>query len=512
MQIGILKETAQGEFRVALTPTHAKQLLTMGYKVCVESGAGLKPGFDDQAYQDVGATVEATAASVIESAAVIIAVRPPVSQVAAAPASFKDKILISFLQNHLNEGISETFAATGANFWALERVPRISRAQNMDVLSSMANLLGYRAVVEASASFGRLMGGQITAAGRIPPAKVLVIGAGVAGLAAIGQSRSLGAIVRAFDTRLEVRDQIKSMGAEFLTVDIEEDGSGTGGYAKTMSPEFIAAEMELFKEQCKDVDIVITTAQIPGKKAPTLITSEMVKVLKKGSVVIDLAAEQGGNCEATKPGEKISHDGVIIDGRTDLLASMAGLASELFGRNILELLKLLNPIEAVPYEDIVVDHAMICRNGKVHQPTTELPKTPAPKKTSTQAPAPAQPQKKSGAIQNILLTTLAILAATGAIYAPHEFLHHLMVFILACVIGWQVIWNVTPALHTPLMSVTNAISGIIVLGGLLQFTNGANDDPMLSWISIGAVFLATLNIFGGFYVTQRMLVMFRRKG
>jgi H+-translocating NAD(P) transhydrogenase subunit alpha len=426
------------------------------------------------------------------------------------------KTLISFIYPAQNKELVEALAHTGATVLAMDAIPRISRAQKMDALSSMANIAGYRAVVEAANGFGRFFTGQITAAGKVPPAKVLIIGAGVAGLAAIGAARSLGAIVRAFDTRPVVKEQVESMGADFLELDFEEEGEGGGGYAKVMSKEFIEAEMALFAEQARDVDIIITTALIPGKRAPILITREMVESMKQGSVVVDLAAEQGGNCEVTRPGESYDYKGVRIVGYTDLPSRMANQSSQLYGTNLWHLLHDMGGANdfKINWEDEVVRGALVTQNGEV---VWELPKAPAPAVHASQTPKHHAVDQKADAqtasgyknLGSLVLVIVGVLALTGiGIAAPSNFISHFTVFVLACFIGWQVIWNVTPALHTPLMSVTNAISGIIIIGGMLQISG----DSFSATTILGAIaiLIGTINIAGGFLVTQRMLKMFQR--
>ena len=410
----------------------------------------------------------------------------------------------------------------------MDAVPRISRAQKLDALSSMANIAGYRAVVESAQHFGRFFTGQITAAGKVPPAKVMVIGAGVAGLAAIGAARSLGAIVRAFDTRPVVKEQVQSMGAEFLELDFAEDGTGAGGYAKVMSEEFIKAEMALFAEQAKDVDIIITTALIPGKRAPVLITKDMVESMKQGSVVVDLAAEQGGNCEVTKPGEINHHHGVTIIGYTDLPSRMAPQSSQLYGTNLFHLLDDMTKKGheyKVDMDDEVVRGALIVYEGeRLPPPPPKAPsEAPKPKPAApTAATAPTAPPKpveaavkapeKSNSTFStrdlVVLGLIGLVLLTIGIGAPTSFLSHFTVFVLACFVGWQVIWNVKPALHTPLMSVTNAISGIIIIGGIVQISGSLTSPTTI--LGAIAILIGTINIAGGFLVTQRMLKMFRK--
>ena len=444
---------------------------------------------------------------------IVMKVRAPDDQEAGLLKA--GQTLISFLWPAQNPELLEKLTKSGATVLAMDSVPRISRAQKMDALSSMANIAGYRAVVEAAQHFGRFFTGQITAAGKVPPAKVLVIGAGVAGLAAIGAAKSMGAIVRSFDTRPEVKEQVESMDAEFLMLDFEddEDGAGEGGYAKVMSDEFIKAEMELFAEQARDVDIIITTALIPGKPAPKLITAETARSMKDGSVIVDLAAEQGGNCELTVPGEVTVDSGVTIIGYTDLPSRLAAQSSQLYATNLRHLLTDLTPEKdgsiVVDMEDEVIRGATVCKEGETTWPP------PAPKLSAAPAqakpePAPvAEPAEKKrsvmGPIIGMVIGGLALLGL-GAV-APPSFMAHFTVFVLACFVGYMVIWNVTAALHTPLMSVTNAISSIIVIGALLQVSS---DVPVIKWIAVGTVLITAVNIFGGFAVTRRMLEMFRK--
>jgi len=512
MKIGVPRETFDGEARVAATPDTAQKLQKLGFEILIESGAGANANFPDAAYEKAGCEIVPDAAALWKKADVILKVRQPDDAEVGYLA--KDKTLISFIYPAQNKELLETLARTGANVLAMDAVPRISRAQKMDALSSMANIAGYRAVVEAANGFGRFFTGQITAAGKVPPAKVLVIGAGVAGLAAIGAARSLGAIVRAFDTRPAVKEQVQSMGADFLELDFEEEGEGGGGYAKVMSKEFIEAEMALFAEQAKDVDIIVTTALIPGKRAPILITTEMVESMKQGSVVVDLAAEQGGNCEVTRPGEAYDYKGVRIIGYTDLPSRMANQSSQLYGTNLWHLLSDMGGSKnfKIDWDDEVVRGALVAQNGEI---VYELPKPPAvaaPATPAQKAQVAAIEPPKPSMLKNfgsVILVIVGVLALTGiGVSAPSNFISHFTVFVLACFVGWQVIWNVTPALHTPLMSVTNAISGIIIVGGMLQLTNGA---PQIAKI-LGAlaILVGTINIAGGFLVTQRMLKMFQK--
>ncbi|MEM6425658.1 MAG: Re/Si-specific NAD(P)(+) transhydrogenase subunit alpha [Cyanobacteria bacterium P01_D01_bin.128] len=524
-KVGIPKEIADREARVAATPETVKKLQKLGFEVLIESGAGDKASFSDSAYQQSGCQIIANAAELWQRSDIVLKVREPQhhpeENCHEADLMRQGGTLISFIWPAQNGELVERLATKDATVIAMDSIPRITRAQKMDALSSMANIAGYRAVIEAANHFGRFFTGQITAAGKVPPCKVLVIGAGVAGLAAIGAARSLGAIVRAFDTRPVVKEQVESMGAEFLELEFEEDGTGQGGYAKTMSPEFIAAEMALFAEQAKEVDIIITTALIPGKKAPLLVKQEAVELMKPGSVVVDMAAAQGGNCEVTRPNEIYQYNGVTIIGLTNLNSRMASQSSQLYGTNLYHLLSDMGGSEhyRVDREDAVVRGALVLHDGEVTWP--------APK-PSQPAPAPAQPQAKaapvvsaepskalsskassSGNIRGILLPVLAVagLAAVG-IGAPSSFLSHFTVFVLACFVGWQVIWNVKPALHTPLMSVTNAISGIIIIGGMLQISGELTGATTI--LGALAIFVGTLNISGGFSVTQRMLNMFRK--
>ena len=429
--------------------------------------------------------------------------------------------LISFIWPARSESLIERLREKNITTLAMDCVPRISRAQKLDALSSMANIAGYRAVVEAANEFGSFFTGQITAAGKVPPAKVMVIGAGVAGLAAIGTAKGLGAIVRAFDTRLAVKDQVKSMGADFLELEFEESGEGEGGYAKTMSDEFIAAEMALFAEQCKEVDIIVTTALIPGKPAPKLITAEMVESMRPGSVIVDLAAEQGGNCALTVPHEKVVRHGVTIIGYTDLPSRLPTQSSSLYANNIVNLLTDMTSEKdgqlVVDTEDVVVRGSLVTYQGETTWPPPEI-ENPSPTPAPAAAPAvakPVEPAKKGTGIG----TWIAMILALGLLYligqyAPSDFIQHFTVFVLACFIGWQVVWNVTPALHTPLMSVTNAISGIIIIGGMLQMAGSTEStfSSVTATLLAGlAVLIAMINVAGGFLVTHRMLGMFRKQ-
>jgi len=510
MRIGVPRETYAGEKRVATTPEVAAQLIKLGFDVMVESSAGAAANYSDAAYQAAGCSIAGSTDELWGESDIILKVRGP--DEAESARLKKGQTLISFFYPAQNQELMNRLSERGVTVLAMDSIPRISRAQKMDALSSMANIAGYRAVVEAAQHFGRFFTGQITAAGKVPPAKVLVIGAGVAGLAAIGAAQSMGAIVRSFDTRPEVKEQIESMGAEFLMLDFaDEDGSGEGGYAKVMSDEFIKAEMALFAEQARDVDIIITTALIPGKPAPRLITAEMVESMKDGSVIVDLAAEQGGNCELTEPGSVAEHHGVTIIGYTDLPSRLAAQSSQLYATNLRHLLTDLTPEKdgqiVVNMEDEVIRGATICTDGEVTWPPPAPKLSAAPAKPKP-APAPVvEPKKKSvaGPIIGMVIAGLALLGL-GAV-APQDFMSHFTVFVLACFVGYMVIWNVTAALHTPLMSVTNAISSIIVIGALMQISS---ETEVIKWIAVATVGVTAVNIFGGFAVTRRMLEMFRK--
>jgi NAD(P) transhydrogenase subunit alpha len=515
MKIGIPKEVHEGERRVATTPDVAAQLQKLGFDVTIESGAGDAANFADSVYAETGVEFVGDARALWADADIVMKVRGPERHpelgVDELELLREGQVLISFLWPAQNPEMLETLKAKGVTALAMDSIPRISRAQKMDALSSMANIAGYRAVVEAAQHFGRFFTGQITAAGKVPPAKVLVIGAGVAGLAAIGAAKSMGAIVRSFDTRPEVKEQVESMNAEFLLLDFEEEGAGGGGYAKVMSEEFIAAEMALFAEQAKEVDIIITTALIPGKPAPKLITAEMVESMKPGSVVVDLAAEQGGNCELTVPGEVAVRHDVTLIGYMDLPSRLAAQASQLYATNLRHLLTDMCPEKdgelVVDFDDEVVRGATVTKNGEITWPP------PAPK-LSAAAPPKAEPaaapeaEQKPGLLGPLLTFGAGGLALLGlGLVAPPSFMEHFTVFVLACFVGYMVIWNVTPALHTPLMSVTNAISSIIIIGALLQISSS---ETWIMWLAGITVLITSINIFGGFAVTRRMLEMFRK--
>lgn len=508
---------------MAATPDSVREMIRLGYAVAVESGAGEAASYSDHAYGEAGARI-VDAATLWASVDVMVKVRPPQIHpalgVEEAALLKKNATLIGFVWPAQQPALLDRLSQRCATVLAMDCVPRITRAQKLDALSSMANMAGYRAIIEAAHAFGRPFAGQITAAGKIAPARVLIIGAGVAGLAAIGAARSLGAIVRAFDTRPVVRQQIESLGAEYLTVELEEDGSGSGGYAKEMSPAFIEAEMALFAAQAREVDIIVTTALIPGKPAPRLILADMVGAMRDGSVIVDLAAEQGGNCELTVPGEIVRHGGVTVVGYTDLPSRMAAQASQLYATNIRHLLTELTPgkdgVLHVDMDDEMIRAATVLHQGKLSwppPPPAQPPVVPAPAvghhaPTDVTDVADGAAAPGSGLAGKLVGTALlvAALLALGSV-APPAFMKHFTVFVLAIFIGYQVVWNVTAALHTPLMSVTNAISGIIVVGALVQFGGGSVATAVIAGV---AVLLATINIAGGFLVTQRMLQMFRR--
>ena len=517
MKIGIPKEVHAGEKRVATTPDVAKQLIKLGFEVAIEAGAGSAAHYSDASYVEAGVTVVKNAQEVWTDSDIILIVREPELnpdlQKEEIDLLHENQILITFLWPAQNPEMLKKLAEKKVTALAMDMIPRISRAQKLDALSSMANIAGYRAVVEAAQHFGRFFTGQITAAGKVPPAKVMVIGAGVAGLAAIGAAKSMGAIVRAFDTRPEVKEQIESMDAEFLELDFEEEGSGTGGYAKVMSKEFIEAEMALFAEQAKEVDIIITTALIPGKPAPELILEDMVMSMKDGSVIVDLAAERGGNCKLSEAGKVVKVHGVSIIGYTDLPSRMAAQSSQLYGTNLRHLLTDMCPNKdgnvVVDFDDEVVRGATVVKNGEITFPPPAPKLSAAPAKPAEPAPPPVEPKEdKPSWVGPALTFGIGALGLVGlGAVAPASFMAHFTVFVLACFVGYMVVWNVTAALHTPLMSVTNAISSIIVLGAILQISSG---EKVIMWVAVLAVLITSINIVGGFAVTRRMLEMFRK--
>ncbi|MDG6336670.1 Re/Si-specific NAD(P)(+) transhydrogenase subunit alpha [Glaesserella parasuis] len=509
MLIGVPRELLDGETRVAATPKTVEQIKKLGFEVIIEENAGFKASFEDDAFAQAGATIGN--AQAVWNADIIFKVNAPTD---AEIALIKEgATLVSFIWPAQNPELMQKLSAKKINVLAMDAVPRISRAQALDALSSMANIAGYRAVVEAAHEFGNFFTGQITAAGKVPPAKVLVIGAGVAGLAAIGAANSLGAIVRAFDSRPEVKEQVQSMGASFLEIDFKEEGGSGDGYAKVMSEEFNRRALALYAEQAKEVDIIITTALIPGKPAPRLITKEMVATMKPGSVIVDLAAATGGNCELTQAGKVVTTENQVkIIGYTDLPGRLPTQSSQLYGTNLVNLLKLLCKEKDgninIDFEDVVLRGVTVIRDGEVTWPAPPIQVSAQPQQKAAAKPAekkeekPADPRIKYG------LLALAVIAFLWlASVAPAAFLSHFTVFVLSCVVGYYVVWNVSHALHTPLMAVTNAISGIIIVGALLQISQGSFFISVLAFI---AILVASINIFGGFKVTQRMLAMFRK--
>jgi H+-translocating NAD(P) transhydrogenase subunit alpha len=528
MRIGVPKETAPGEKRVATVPDVVAKLIKLGFSVAVESGAGDAANFADDTYRAAGAEVVGSAAELWAMSDIVFKVRPPSAEEVGLLR--EGGMLIGFVWPAQNPELMQQLAARKATVLAIDSLPRqLSRAQKMDALTSMAGVSGYRAVVEAANAFGRFFNGQITAAGKIPPAKVFIAGAGVAGLAAIGTAANLGAIVRANDTRAEVADQVVSLGGEFVKVDYEEEGSGGGGYAKVMSEGFQAAQRAMYAQQAKDADIIITTALIPGKPAPKLITAEMVASMKPGSVIVDMAGEQGGNCELTVPGEAVVRHGVTIIGYTDLVSRLAKQSSTLYSTNLLrvteELCKTKDGVIDVNMDDDAIRGLTVIKDGSVTwpPPPLKLP-APPPAKPAAAAVAPKAKGHGHGAGEPMSAGTLATVFGVGAVlfwlvglYAPISFLAHFTVFVLACFVGYMVVWNVTPSLHTPLMSVTNAISSIIAIGALVQVAPpldaaGAANRPntLILALAVLALVLTAVNMFGGFAVTRRMLAMFRK--
>ena len=511
MLIGVPRELLENESRVAATPKTVQQILKLGFDVIVEHDAGFKASFEDQAFLEAGAKI-GTSAEIWQSD-IIFKVNAPTDEEIAQMK--EGATLVSFIWRMQNPELMKKLTAKKINVLAMDAVPRISRAQALDALSSMANISGYRAVIEAAHEFGSFFTGQITAAGKVPPAKVLVIGAGVAGLAAIGAANSLGAIVRAFDSRPEVKEQVQSMGASFLEIDFKEEGGSGDGYAKVMSEEFNRRAMELYAEQAKEVDIIITTAASPGKPAPRLITKEMVDSMKPGSVIVDLAAATGGNCEYTQAGKVVTTENQVkVIGYTDFPSRLPTQSSQLYGTNLVNLLKLLCKEKDgninIDFEDVVLRGVTVVRDGEEippaqiqvsAQPKQETKATPVAEKKESK---PTDPRVKYGVMAGV-----GVLFLWLASVSPAAFLSHFTVFVLACVVGYYVVWNVSHALHTPLMAVTNAISGIIIVGALLQIRQPTG-NLFIDALAFVAILVASINIFGGFRVTQRMLAMFRK--
>ncbi len=528
--IGVPREIAAGEKRVATTPEIVEKLAKLGFRVAVQAGAGDAANFSDEAYRAAGAEIVADAPALWASSDIVFKVRPPTPEEVGLMR--QGGTLIDFIWPAQNPDLMKALAARKATVLAIDSLPRtLSRAQKMDALTSMAGVSGYRAVIEAANAFGRFFSGQVTAAGKIPPAKVFIAGAGVAGLAAIGTAANLGAIVRANDTRAEVADQVKSLGGEFVKVDYEEEGSGGGGYAKVMSEGFQKAQREMYAKQAKEVDVIITTALIPGKPAPKLITADMVKSMKPGSVIVDMAAEQGGNCELTEPNKAVVKHGVTIIGYTDLASRLAKQSSTLYANNLFrlteELCKTKDGVINVNMEDDAIRGLTVIKEGNITWPPPPPKVAPAPAKPAAApaktAPAPAaKGHGHGGAGAPASAKSTAILFLVGAVLfwfiganAPAAFLAHFTVFVLACFIGYMVIWNVTPALHTPLMSVTNAISSIISIGALVQVAPPIGEaagrpEGWIIGLAVASIALVSINMFGGFAVTQRMLQMFRK--
>ncbi len=520
MKIGVPNEIHENERRVAMTPDTAARLQKLGFECAIEAGAGARANFSDEAYREAGVSVVDDVRKLWADSDIVLKVRAPEQHPTAGVHECdllrEGGTLVSFIWPAQNEELMGQLKARKGTVLAMDSVPRISRAQKLDALSSMANIAGYRAVIEASNRFGRFFTGQITAAGKVPPAKVMIIGAGVAGLAAVGTANGLGAIVRAFDTRPEVKQQVESMGAQFLELEFEEEAEGgtAGGYAKVMSKEFIEAEMALFREQAKEVDIIITTALIPGKPAPKLILADMVESMKEGSVIVDLAAEQGGNCELTEPGRIAVKHGVTLIGYMDLPSRLPTQSSQLYGSNLCHLLSDMTPEKdgnvVVDMEDDVIRGTTVIKDGEITWPPPAISVSAAPAaSTAAEAPVAEPPKRKKSGIKFAI--TLAV-AALGLWWlgdsAPAEFMQHFTVFVLSCFIGYWVVWNVTPALHTPLMSVTNAISSVIIIGALLQI---GSSSTLIMVLATFSVLIASINIGGGFFVTQRMLQMFRKE-
>jgi NAD(P) transhydrogenase subunit alpha len=528
LTIGIPREVFAGEKRVATVPDVVEKLIKLGFNVAVETGAGEPANFGDDVYRSAGAEIVDSAAKLWAMSDIVFKVRGPSSEEVGLLR--EGGTLISFIWPAQNPELMQQLAAKKATVLAIDALPRtLSRAQKMDALTSQAGVAGYRAVIEAANAFGRFFNGQITAAGKVPPAKVFIAGAGVAGLAAIGTAANLGAIVRANDTRAEVADQVVSLGGEFVKVDYEEEGSGGGGYAKVMSEGFQQAQREMYAKQAREVDIIITTALIPGKPAPKLITAELVQSMKPGSVIVDMAAEQGGNCELTEPGQAVVKHGVTIVGYTDLVSRLSKQSSTLYSNNLLrlteELCKTKDGQINVNMEDDAIRGLTVIKEGNITWPPP-APKPPAVPAVAKPAAAPivkkASGHGHGGSSEPMPTSKMAIFFGVAAALfwliganAPAAFLGHFTVFVLACFIGYMVVWNVKPALHTPLMSVTNAVSSIIAIGALVQIApplvgDIARPDEWIRWLAIGGIVLATINMFGGFAVTQRMLAMFRK--
>ena len=524
-RIGVPCEVFPGEKRVATVPDAVQKLIKLGFSVAVQSGAGAQASFSDDSYLAAGATIVPNAAELWATSDIVFKVRGPSADEVALMR--EGGALISFIWPAQNPDLMQQLAAKKATVLAIDALPRmLSRAQKMDALTSMAGVTGYRAVIEAANAFGRFFNGQITAAGKVPPAKVFIAGAGVAGLAAIGTAAGLGAIVRANDTRAEVADQVKSLGGEFVKVEFEEEGGGGGGYAKVMSEGFQQAQREMYAKQAKEVDIIITTALIPGKPAPKLITAEMVRSMKPGSVIVDMAAEQGGNCELTEPGQSVVKHGVTIVGYTDLASRLATQSSTLYANNLFrlaeELCKTKDGVVDVNMEDDAIRGLTVVKDGTVSWPAPAPKLPPAPVAAAKPVAAAAKPKGGHGqSSEPASIRSTAIVFGLGALVfwligssAPKEFMSHFTVFVLACFVGYMVVWNVKPALHTPLMSVTNAISSIIAIGALVQISPIAGalnrPDGVIQWLAAAAIVLTAINMFGGFAVTQRMLAMFRK--
>ena len=512
MRIGIPYEVTPGDNRVAATPTTVRQLIELGYDVVVQSGAGLRSAFDDASYESAGAVTGDVDA--VWHSDVVLGVNPPTeAQIAALEPG---AVLISFLWPRQDEELTRRLAAQGVTALSMDMVPRTSRAQALDALSSMANISGYRAVVEAAHAFGRFFTGQITAAGKVPPAKVLVVGTGVAGLAAIGAAGSLGAIVRATDVRPETAEQVESMGATFLHVDSGDQGVSSDGYAKEVGADYAARAAELYAAQARDVDIIITTAAIPGRPSPRLITADMVASMRAGSVIVDLAAAGGGNCELTRPGESyVTDGGVTIIGWTDLASRLPGQSSQLYGTNLVNALKLMTPAKdgriVVDFDDEVIRGMTTVKDGEITFPPPPITVSAVPAQAPAEAPEAAEPPPERSPrpwwhqVVGVGVGSLALIAVLTV--APGSFVGLFGIFALAVVVGYYVVWNVTHALHTPLMSVTNAISGIIIVGAMTQLSS---DSLLVKLLAFVAVLIASINVFGGFTVTQRMLGMFQK--